>query len=401
MKLLQVNNVYDRLSTGKIVGDLHRAFMERNIDSYVCYARGPKDTSKNVYKFNWEFYAHVNKVRGYLTGIRYGGNLLSTYLLIKKIKQINPDIVHLHCINDDSVNIFLLLKYLKSSKIRTVLTLHAEFFYTASCGYAYDCEKWKTGCGSCPQIDNLFTLFDNTHLAWNKMNDAFKDFIQNKITLVSVSPWLMERAKQSPFLCSYQHNSVLNGIDTDLFYRRNYTEDLKRNLGLISKPTVMYVTSHFPSVAKGGNYILELSKIMPDVNFLILGEKTEINDLPPNIKLLGRVYEREKMALYYSMSDVTILVSRSETFSMPVAESLCCGTPVVGFKAGGPESICIEDYCQFVKYGNIEALKEALVNVLSCKFDNEEISKQAIAKYSKSVMADAYIDVYQKLLKQS
>jgi glycosyltransferase involved in cell wall biosynthesis len=35
---------------------------------------------------------------------------------------------------------------------------------------------------------------------------------------------------------------------------------------------------------------------------------------------------------------------------MIVAESLCCGTPVVGFKAGGPESIAIDDYCVFVQF---------------------------------------------------
>ena len=112
MRILQVNNVYDRLSTGKIVADLHREYLARGYESYVCYARGPKINQPFISKFNWEFYAHINKVRAYLTGVLYGGNFISTFRLLCKIKKIKPDIVHLHCINDDSVNIYWLLSFL-------------------------------------------------------------------------------------------------------------------------------------------------------------------------------------------------------------------------------------------------------------------------------------------------
>ena len=42
-----------------------------------------------------------------------------------------------------------------------------------------------------------------------------------------------------------------------------------------------------------------------------------------------------RLAEYYSLVDVTVITSFHETFSMVVAESLSCGTPIVGFKAGG------------------------------------------------------------------
>ena len=401
MKVLQVNNVYDRLSTGKIVADLHHEYLMKHIDSYVCYARGPEVDLDRVFKFNWEFYAHLNKVRAYLTGIRYGGNILSTLLLIHKIKIIKPDVVHLHCINDDSVNIYIILKYLKKKRIKTVVTLHAEFFYTANCGNAFECDRWKTGCGGCPQIRRMCTLFDNTRRAWKKMSEAFIGFLSNNILIISVSPWLMNRAQQSPFLYKYMHQSILNGIDTNVFYRRSDTNIVRKNLGLNSHPVVMYVTSHFPSYAKGGNYILELAKLMPQINFLVLGEKTDIKDLPSNIILLGRIYEREKMAVYYSLSDITIIVSKAETFSMPVAESLCCGTPVVGFKAGGPETICIHDYCRLVDYGDIESLKKEIISLLRHTFDRNMICEQAKRKYSKETMAEEYICVYNYLMNKN
>ena len=138
MRILQINNVYDRLSTGKIVADLHREYTARGIESYVSYARGPKVDQPHVQKFNWEFYAHVNKVRAYLTGILYGGNIISTLKLFSQIKRIKPDIVHLHCINDDSVNIYWLLKFLKKKDIRTVVTEHAAFLHTGTCSHPYE-----------------------------------------------------------------------------------------------------------------------------------------------------------------------------------------------------------------------------------------------------------------------
>lgn len=398
MRILQINNVYDRLSTGKIVADLHQEYTSRGIESYVSYARGPKVVQPHVQKFSWEFYAHVNKVRAKLTGILYGGNTISTLRLFKQISKIKPDIVHLHCINDDSVNIYWLLNYLKRNNIRTVITEHAEFLHTGTCGHAYECNRWHDGCGKCPQAKSMRMLFDNTHCAWKKMMKAFDGFDKNRIHLTSVSPWLKSRAVQNSHFAVYNHVPVLNGLDTDNFYRRVNCINDRREIGLSERLVVMFVTSHFPAIVKGSQYIMELAQRMPEVDFLVLGEKGEVENLPQNIHLLGRVYDRDKMALYYSLSDATILVSKAETFSMPVAESLCCGTPVVGFKAGGPESICLEEYCKFVDYGDVDSLQDALSYILSQQFDRDRMSKEAIEKYSKKAMADGYIAVYNKLM---
>lgn len=398
MRILQINNVYDRLSTGKIVADLHREYTARGIESYVSYARGPKVVQPHVQKFNWEFYAHVNKVRAYLTGILYGGNIISTLRLFSQIRRINPDIVHLHCINDDSVNIYWLLKFLKKKGIRTVVTEHAEFLHTGTCGHAYECNRWHDGCGKCPQAKSMRLLFDNTHCAWKKMMKAFDGFDRGKLCVTTVSPWLKTRATQNPHFSVYQITPVLNGIDTINFYRRVNSIVDRQTIGLTSRPVVMFVTSYFPAPLKGTHFIMELAKRLPEVDFLVLGEKGVVDYLPQNIHLLGRVYDRDRMALYYSLSDVTILVSKAETFSMPVAESLCCGTPVVGFKAGGPESICLDEYCKFVDYGDVDSLQEALTYILSQSFDRDKMSKEAIQKYSKKAMADGYIAVYNRLM---
>ena len=88
---------------------------------------------------------------------------------------------------------------------------------------------------------------------------------------------------------------------------------------------------------------------------------------------------------------------------MPTAESLCCGTPVVGFKAGGPESIALLEYSQFCEYGDIQTLKEKLEEVLEIKLteqNKKEISDIAKQKYEKERMANSYFEIYKGLLQK-
>ena len=85
---------------------------------------------------------------------------------------------------------------------------------------------------------------------------------------------------------------------------------------------------------------------------------------------------------------------------MVTAESLCCGTPVIGFEAGGPESIAIEKYSRFVEYGNIEAIYREICVILDLKMDKEEISNESKKIYSKVRMNENYMSLYMRLLNQ-
>ena len=91
-----------------------------------------------------------------------------------------------------------------------------------------------------------------------------------------------------------------------------------------------------------------------------------------------------------------MVTGKRETFSMPVAESLCCGTPAVGFKAGGPETITIPEFSEFVEYGDLDSLYDAALRFLNSENDTETISKEAIAKYDKKEMVNNYIQIYNR-----
>ena len=83
---------------------------------------------------------------------------------------------------------------------------------------------------------------------------------------------------------------------------------------------------------------------------------------------------------------------------MVTAESLCCGTPVVGFKAGGPESIALKDYSIFVEQENDGELEIALRKMLSSSANKIEISREACPQYNKEKMCEEYYRIYRELL---
>ena len=404
MKVLQVNCVYKKGSTGKIMYDIHKELLACGTESVVCYGRGNETKDKDVYKTCGELYSKFNNLLTRFTGIMYGGCLLSTSKLISIIKKEKPDVVHLHCINGYFVNIYRLVSWLKKNKIKTVLTLHAEFMHTANCGHALECEKWTTGCGNCPRLkkETKSLIFDGTHRSWVKMKKAFDGF--ESLSVTSVSPWLMERAKRSPILKDHKHTVVMNGLDTDVFHLYD-TMELRQELGITDEKVIFHATPYFSDEKdsfKGGYYVIKLAEALKHkgVKVIVAGDyKTDIV-VPQNLILLGRVSDQKRLASLYSLADLTVIASKKETFSMIIAESLCCGTPTVGFFAGGPETIAIPEYCEFVEYGDVDALIAKADKMLAGSYDREKVSALASEKYSKKNMFLNYYKVYENLLKK-
>lgn len=401
MKLLQINCVYNKGSTGKLVYDLHHGMLSGGDESVVCYGRGVKLSDEKVIKTCGELYSKFNNLLSRFTGVMYGGCYFSTANLIEIIKKQKPDIVHLHCINGYFVNIYKLVSFLNKSGIKTVLTLHAEFMHTGNCSHSFECEKWKTGCGNCPRFreETKSLIFDNTALSFKKMQKAFEGFENLKV--VSVSPWLKERAEVSPILKGKDHLTILNGVDTSVFYNR-IASQVKLELGIENKKMVFHATAWFNTQKnhlKGGYYVVQMAKRFlqknSDVVFVIAGESDFCGELPSNIIFLGNVSDQNKLVEYYSAADLTLIASRKETFSMIVAESLCAGTPVVGFEAGAPEKITISQFSSFVPYGDEDALFDEINHWLNQEdTDKSAISDAAKSKYGKEIMINEYKKIY-------
>lgn len=398
---MQINSVYGVGSTGRLTQILHRALLADGESSKVLYGRGPDAEDPGVIRLCCDLYGKANSLLSRFTGIRYGGCMSATKKAISAIKQERPDAVHLQCINGNFVNIYRLVSWLNENNIPTVITLHAEFIYTANCGHAFECERWKDGCGQCPRLYKATKslLVDRTHESFLKMQDAFSGFDEN-LTVVSVSPWLRKRAESSPILTGKKHRVIPNGVNTEIFCRRK-GEELRKKHGIADKKIVFHATAMFrdrDGDIKGGAYVLRLAERMQDVVFVVAGKNDVRGEIPRNVILLGEIKDPVLLARYYSMADLTLLTSRRETYSMVCAESLCCGTPVSGFCAGAPEQISLPEYSSFVPQGDLNALEDCVRHMLGRRFDRLQLAEAARMQYSEERMTSEYKALYREVI---
>lgn len=404
MKVLQINCVYKKGSTGKIVYDINNCLKSRGIESVVCYGRGAKIHELGVYKFCSELESKVYHLLNKLGWLEYSVCQVATARLIRIIKKERPDVVHIHCINGYCVDIYRLLNYLGRAKLKTVITHHSEFFYTGNCGSAYDCMKFQdeSGCYNCPRscyaTGALF--LDRTRESWRKMKKAFSYFEKEKLMFTAVSPWVVNRSLLSPICNQFPCICVKNGLDTQVFKpaAEGDIQSVRSRIPNNSRRIILHVTASFTTdenSLKGGIHIKHLAEMMPSYEFVVVASYIgDVGDLPQNVFVWGRTNSQTELATLYSIADVTVIASRQETFSMVVAESLCCGTPVVGFKAGGPESIAIEEYTSFVRYGDEKQLKANVALFAESNMDAAVIADQAAVVYSKEKMANNYVNIY-------
>lgn len=403
MKILQINIFYNEGSTGKIVGDIHSRLLRDGHDSYVVFGRGKaweKDDPDHLFRTTPGnrslFYRKLSRI----TGLRYNTAYFETKKLLRHIDRMNPDVVHLHCMNCAYIEPFVLLRHLGKRGCRVLVTHHADVTITANCDHAFDCEKWENGCGHCAtnRSERRSFFIDATHRSWVQMRDAFSKV--SRLYASGVSEWMSSRVRRSPFFASAECRTILNGLDTESFTYRTSSACLREKLGIGEYDKVVaHVTPDFSAAIKGGRYVVELARRMPDVRFVIIGIKPcEIRNLPANVIPVERIASKHELSEYYSMADVTLLTSYRESFSMVTAESLCCGTPVVGFKAGAPETITIPEFSKFVGYGDIDALQNAVAATIEGRFDRVAVSEIAKLKYDAEKMYSEYLAYYKDII---
>lgn len=396
MKILVINVVYGYGSTGIIVKNLCEYYKEQGNDVYVLYGRG-KATQNNdikLKKCTFELESKFSHLLSLKTGNLYGGMYFSTKRAERYIKKIKPDLVHLHCLNGFFINIYKLLMFLKTNNFKTILTNHADFMFTANCGYALECEKWKNEeCNGCDRVREFCGKYalNNTHKYFVRLKRSLLDF--KTLSVTCVSPWLTSRVKESPLYLENKIDTVLNPvcISKSQVSLNPYLDALnKKN----KKRLALFICNQPNNVEKGLTWFYKIAEAMKDSDFLFALIGSDIHPSLPNIVSYGPIIN-DSIANFYKHADITLLFSMRETFSMIVAESLCCGTPVCGFRSGGPESIAIPRFSWFFDYGDVDSVKNLLLSqaILLSHEDRRDLMKEAALKFDLAKIGEGYLDL--------
>ncbi len=393
MKVLLINVNCKYSSTGKIVYALYEQLKQVGHTAAVCYGRGDDIQEEDIYKFgfDWETYFHAGLAR--ITGKNGYYSPFSTRRLIRFIEQFKPDVIHLHELHAYFVNIYPLLDYIKRKKIPVVWTFHCEYMYTGKCGYTYGCNKWQTGCEHCPSLQEYpkSLWLDRSKTMFSDKQKIAKDW---PFTIVTPSKWLADKVKKS-FLGQKEIDIIHNGIDTKtIFYPREKDLRLLKSI-TSSKKIILSVAPNIMEERKGGKYVLQLSQQLKDkpYEFVLIGTD-ETKRYADNVLFIARTKNQDELARWYSLADVFLICSTMENFPTTCLESLSCGTPIIGFDCGGTAETAPESYGHFVPLGDMNGLKNLILQVNTTPQKRQNIRKYACEQYDEKVMTAQYLSLY-------
>ena len=401
-KLLQIVIEGNTGSTGTIAEGLGNMVIEKGWKSYIAHGRLPRPSNSNIIKIGnfLEIALHGLETRIF---DRHGeGSVLGTKLLIRKIKNINPDIIHLHHIHGYYINIKVLFDFLENSCIPVVWTFHDCWSLTGHCSYFDDigCEKWKKECNNCPQIRSYpKSLF----IDGSKRNFYLKKQIFNSVKnlkIISVSQWLDNLVGQS-FLKLSDHDFIYNGVNTEIFKESKDLTLIKAKYNLNNKTVLLGVASTWEK-RKGLIDFLELSKFLkPNQKLLLVGlNKKQLLNLPNNIIGISKTENKQELVDLYSVSDIFLNPSVEETFGLVTAEALSCGTPAIVYDRTASPEIVDENTGIIVPAKNIKLLYHAILEIekKGKKFYSQKCRDRVLIMFNEKKNFNKYFDLYKKLI---
>lgn len=401
MKILQLDVHYGSSSTGKLLASLTALLRTRGHQVLALYGRGPHRTEPGVKRIasGWEFFLHTLAAR--VTGLNGIYSFFATRRFLSELERFKPDVVHLHELHGYYLNIYRVMAELKRRGIPTVWTFHCEFMYTGNCGYAMDCDKWMTECNRCPQMREYpkSWFLDFSGAMFRQKKRAFEGF--SRLAITCPSEWLSRRVRLS-MLAGRNVSTVFNGIDVEVFRPRDPSA-LRLELGIPETASVVLcVGADLLSPRKGGQWALRMAERCAHLPLVLVmvGVQQPTKQLPANVRMLSVVRDQARLAEFYSLADVLLLTSEKETFSMVCAESLACGTPVIGFDSGAPKEVAPKGYGIFVPYGDLDALERQMIAYLgdrSLLQNSESCVSFARTRYADSVMVSQFEALYASL----
>jgi len=400
MKVLQINTVCGVGSTGRIMLQIHQALKQRGHESYIAYGREPAKNCEGAIRIGSDFdvYHHVLITR--LFDLHGFGSKKATKKFLNTVEKIDPDIIHLHNIHGYYLNVEVLFDFLKTSNKPVVWTLHDCWAFTGHCSYFLyvGCERWKTGCYSCPakKYYPKSVLLDNSKNNHGRKKRIFTG-VKN-LTIVTPSKWLAGLVKQS-FLAEYPVEVIPNGIDTEVF--KPTPSDFRKEHGLEGKFIILGVANVWEK-RKGFDYFIELSKYLAEDEIIVLVgiSDEQLKKLPKNVIGIKRTNSPKELAEIYTAADVFLNLTLEDNYPTVNLEAQACGTYVITFDSGGAgETIFNANTGFVVKERHLPAIYEMVVSARRRELNifRKKPPENLLEKFSKETFVKNYILLYQKM----
>lgn len=329
----------------------------------------------------------------------FSSSINSNQKLIEYINQSDANIVHLHWIT----NSFLSIEDLSKINKPIIWTLHDMWAFTGGCHYDENCGLYKTKCSSCIVLNNT-NKNDLSTINFNRKLEGYKSI--NNLSIIGVSKWISNCAKQSSLLKNYDIYNLPNPIDTNIFKPYNKIKAREElNIKNDKKIILFGAMNATDDTRKGYIYLQQALEFLnkDEYIFLIFGKSSLINN--SNTIYLNHIENDEALSKIYSCADVMVVPSIQENLANTIIEALSCETPVVAFDIGGNSDMIehkINGYLAkpFDSIDLANGIKWVLNNIKYNKLCKNSRFK-VLQTFSQDEVIPKYIKLYENIVSNS
>lgn len=325
---------------------------------------------------------------------------LFSYFVTKKmvcrLKEEEPDVIHLHNLHGYYLNYPILFKYLKEEfRGKIVWTFHDCWPMTGHCPHFViaNCDKWKKQCKDCPNkgVYPISWFLDSSKSNYELKKRLFAGF--ENMTIICPSKWMQDIVKKS-FMKDTKSVVVSNGIDLDVFYPRKTEGALKKYNIPQNKKVVLGVASIWEE-RKGLGVFKNLAKELNENYVIVLVglNKNQKKKMLPNMIGIERTENKDELAEIYTYADVFLNPSEEESFSLVTIEAMACGTPVIALDSSAVKELVNEISGVVLHKPTIEEYKQAILKCEKKKAYAKEV-RDSVQKYSVKNMVTAVLSLY-------
>ncbi|WP_297893756.1 glycosyltransferase [uncultured Desulfovibrio sp.] len=318
------------------------------------------------------------------------------------VKELKPDIVHMHWAAASTIDFVSLRKI----SVPLVWTFHDVWPISGGCHCNMECTKWRVGCNKCPLLGASFPGFDLAKLLWNYKHRAYR---QVNIEAICPSRWLADMTAASPLWRGKTVHHLGNAIDMRLFAPANKAE-MRRLWGIPEdKPVILFGATVSTIPYKGFHLLLQalecLKKQGTDAHLVVFGENPAGNDLNFPSTSVGFVHDPARLATLYAAADVFVIPSMQDNLPTTVLESSACGTPCVAFDIGGiPDMIIHNENGYLARKFDVVDLAHGIKLILQSPELAQRWGSNArehiFSNYESSMIARQHIELYQRVIRR-
>jgi glycosyltransferase involved in cell wall biosynthesis len=278
--------------------------------------------------------------------------------------------------------------------------------FTGGCHYDEGCGRFVAACGACPQLGSR-DPDDLSQQVWRRKRAALDRVPPGRLQIVALNQWIAGEARRSALLQGVPVHVIPNGLDTEAFAPRDrgYARQL---LGLPPDAlVVLFVAASTGNRRKGFGLLAEalagLADELPGLRLVSVGRGgAGVAGATPHLAL-GPLSQDRMLSLVYSAADVFVIPSLQDNMPSTVLEALACGTPVVGFDAGGvAEMVRPGETGLLARAGDVGELRGALRRLLADGALRRALGLRcrqvALAEYTQELQARRYLALYEQIL---